>query len=326
MKTIICLALILVTGGCALAQPEIIGNEWNVTLKVVDENGQPVAGANASVGYIGKPLPGQVVQDSRDLSREISGLTDQDGMFTAVHADASFSLGFDIQKAGYYSTHIAYTLFTPGQFDSDTVTKNRNPTITIVLKKIVNPIPMYAKTLINEPSAFKKTGHLPVNFNKSIGYDLLSGDWVVPYGKGQTTNILFTEEVDKQSITDFYYKLTVGFPNAGDGIQEYVVPATEKGSGLRSPHEAPLDGYQPQLIKENYHHPGEKGRHYDFDENRVYFFRVTLPDGPHYGKIYGDFMQFTYYLNPTPNDRNIEFDPRHNLFKLKRYDLKVESP
>ncbi len=33
----------------------------------------------------------------------------------------------------------------------------------------------------------------------------------------------------------------------------------------------------------------------------------------HYGKIYGDFMQFTYYLNPTPNDRNIEYDPKQNL-------------
>jgi hypothetical protein len=33
----------------------------------------------------------------------------------------------------------------------------------------------------------------------------------------------------------------------------------------------------------------------------------------HYGKIYGDFMQFTYYLNPTPNDQNIEFDLKQNL-------------
>lgn len=25
-------------------------------------------------------------------------------------------------------------------------------------------------------------------------------------------------------------------------------------------------------------------------------------------------MNFTYCLNPTPNDRNVEFDPKHNLF------------
>jgi hypothetical protein len=41
-----------------------------------------------------------------------------------------------------------------------------------------------------------------------------------------------------------------------------------------------------------------------------------------YGKIYGPFkfaqgpkklVDFTYYFNPTPNDRNLEFDGEHNL-------------
>jgi hypothetical protein len=32
-----------------------------------------------------------------------------------------------------------------------------------------------------------------------------------------------------------------------------------------------------------------------------------------YGKIYGDFMQFKYFLNPMANDLNIEFDPKRNL-------------
>jgi hypothetical protein len=44
-----------------------------------------------------------------------------------------------------------------------------------------------------------------------------------------------------------------------------------------------------------------------------------------YGKIPGNFrfyagtkaptsgMGFDYYLNPTPNDRNVEFDPKRNL-------------
>jgi len=47
-----------------------------------------------------------------------------------------------------------------------------------------------------------------------------------------------------------------------------------------------------------------------------------------YGKIYNpiDFkvftngmnVQFAYYLNPTPNDRNTEFDPNQNLFPRAR--------
>ncbi len=46
----------------------------------------------------------------------------------------------------------------------------------------------------------------------------------------------------------------------------------------------------------------------------------------HYGKIYGDFMQFSYYLNPTPNDRNVEFDPKQNLLKNLKSDEGVSAP
>jgi hypothetical protein len=31
--------------------------------------------------------------------------------------------------------------------------------------------------------------------------------------------------------------------------------------------------------------------------------------------VYAQAMRFKYYLNPTPNDRNIEFDPKQNLLK-----------
>ena len=58
-----------------------------------------------------------------------------------------------------------------------------------------------------------------------------------------------------------------------------------------------------------------------------------------YVKIAGDFnfdprsegkgaayLEMTYYLNPTLNDRNVEFDPRQNLLKnLKRLE-KVGAP
>jgi hypothetical protein len=59
---------------------------------------------------------------------------------------------------------------------------------------------------------------------------------------------------------------------------------------------------------------------FEYDANRIYLLRVrAVLDqsgnivSAHYGEIYGDFMQFAYYLNPTPNDRNIEFDPKQNL-------------
>ncbi|MGH7991175.1 MAG: hypothetical protein ACREDS_13420 [Limisphaerales bacterium] len=56
-----------------------------------------------------------------------------------------------------------------------------------------------------------------------------------------------------------------------------------------------------------------------------------------YGKIYGDFtldpinskttlILFTYYLNPTPNDRNVESDPSRNLFGNLPAMQRVKDP
>jgi len=63
------------------------------------------------------------------------------------------------------------------------------------------------------------------------------------------------------------------------------------------------------------------------DPNRNYFFRVrTAKDhegnivSAHYGKIYGDFMQFTYYLNPTPNDETLSSTPAELLGGLQSFE------
>jgi hypothetical protein len=55
-----------------------------------------------------------------------------------------------------------------------------------------------------------------------------------------------------------------------------------------------------------------------------------------YGKIHGPIrfwieppeatLSMTYYLNPTPNDRNLEFDPKKNLFTDLKPDERVYEP
>ena len=35
---------------------------------------------------------------------------------------------------------------------------------------------------------------------------------------------------------------------------------------------------------------------------------------------------FTYYLNPTPNDRNLEFDPKRNLMPGLKSTEQVTAP
>jgi hypothetical protein len=207
-------------------------------------------------------------------------------------------------------------------FEDNANAVNWNPMQTLVLDRVLNPIPMYAK----------KVNENPPILNQPLGYDLMAGDWVAPYGRGINTDIIFTKAAYRKSGADYEYKVTVDFKNAGDGIQAYTIPESEKGSGLQSPHEAPIDSYQSQLIKDRSAHPGEATKS-NYDENAKYFFRVrTVLDengnvkSALYGKIYGDFMQFRYYLNPTPNDRNIEFNPKQNLLGGLQSFEEVSAP
>jgi len=303
MKEFIWVVFLVMSISCAFAQTK---HEWKVTLNIVDDDGQPVTRVNAGVGYY-----------TNRVSTSINGLTDTNGSFTASNSSYGGELGFAAEKPGYYTTRIPYLL----GFGYNAI--EWNPVKTLVLKKIETPIPMYAKRLNAQP---------PEN-GKPVGYDLMVGDWVVPYGKGITTDIFFTREYNRKSLQDYDYKLTVGFPKSEDGIQAFPVQYRNmEGSALRSPHKAPTNGYQTQIVKLNVSHPGQK-LIFDYDENRVYIFRVrTAVDNrgniisAHYGKIYGDFMQFKYYLNPTPNSRNIEFDPKQNLFKNLKPDEIVSAP
>ena len=292
---------------CAWAQD---AHQWEALLNIVDDNGGPVAGADVSVFYDVPPA-----LQGKDPGR-INGLTDSNGVFTASNDDNTYSLRFLVQKSGYYADDLFNDFH--GVFSSE----NLNPHLTLALKKVVNPIPMYAKLL---------NTHVPA-LDKPVGFDLMAGDWVGPYGSGTHNDMLITGHFDKHADGESDFTLTVGFPNPGDGIQEFTVPDSERGSALRSPHEAPAEGYQPQWVQTDNRKPGKRIET-NRDSNRNYFFRVrTVLDesgnvkSALYGKIYGDFMEFTYYLDPTPNDRNVEFDPGHNLLGGLRSFEQVKSP
>jgi hypothetical protein len=282
MKKLLCLSLFILAASCAFAQPGATNYEWKATLRAVDESGNPISGAATDIGYYANSQPANAL-----------GITDTNGMFTASHAvpESLAEVTLQAEKPGYYRT-----------WERRLLEPNYDPakwifTQTLVLKKIGKPIAMYAKRI--------NSLRVP-EFNKAIGYDLMIGDWVGPYGKGVNTDLFITEKhTDPQSG----YILSVSFPKPGDGIQEFTLPDAEKGDGLRSAHEAPADGYQRDVSQTETTNP-----------NRNFYFRVrTKLDengnvvSARYGKIYGDLAQFTYYFNPTLNDRNIEFDPKQNL-------------
>jgi hypothetical protein len=306
MKALIFILIALISASYTQAQlAASLPHQWKMTLIVTNEMGQPVAGADAHVG--------------NSAANQNNGLTDSNGVFIASGIDKSYALGLFVSKSNYYQFSQRYELGWAYNYNKS----KWNPTIHVALKRMIKPIPMYAKRIDMDP---------PTN-NQPVGYDLMVGDWVGPYGKGVTTDILFTREFNRKSLQDYDCKLLVSFPKDGDGIQEIPVPYKKtEGSTLRAPYGVPTNGYLAQITRLNISHPDQK-LVFEYDENRVYFFRVrtVLDDeghvvSAHYGKIYGDFMQFSYYLNPTPNDRNVEFDPKQNLIQGLRSSEQVSQP
>lgn len=308
MKNVICLILTSITINCACAQTTLPEYEWKVTLKVVDEAGQPVAGAKAGVGYY-----------TNSVGTAIKGLTDTNGIFKVSRRAHSGILGFSAEKAGYYPTREpSYEL----GFTYDPVTWNS--THTLVLKKIGQPVPMYARNARIE---------IP-DVNKSIGFDLVEFDWVAPYGRGKQADFIFKAERDWVNRNNFNSAIKLTFSNKSDGLVPVSVPLNQGGE-LRLSAIAPSDGYISELLKHLSHTPagGWIDNERDGNKEQNYYFRIrTVLDeqgnvkSAQYGKIYGDFaldpinsktikVFFTYYLNPEPNSRNVEFDPKRNLSK-----------
>jgi hypothetical protein len=303
MKMLFCLVLVSLASFCAFGQARPGAYPWSVTFKVVDDLGQPVIASHVSVGYL--------------QTGKIVGLTDSNGFFVATHTDRSFALGFVVNKEGYYQDYIHYELFTPGQFNDQKVAANRNSTQIIVLRKIDKPIPMYARR--------NESGMVLQKENEPMGFDLKAGDWVAPYGIGSHTDIMFAL-LHRQIIsqTKFDCTLKLSFPNKGDGIM--VAPSKKiTGSTFKTSRTASENGYESEL--------NLRFINTELATNVFgYFIRVetSLDEKGNvksalYGKVSGNFklyagtirphsgMGFDYYLNPTPNDRNLEFDPQKNL-------------
>ena len=122
-----------------------------------------------------------------------------------------------------------------------------------------------------------------------------------------------------------------GDPSGSDSEKYRLVVRPTRGLEGESPDA----GYSARLSRW-YERRGENNS----DKGRHYCFRIrTRRDAEGrivsalYGKVYGDFrindlsgISFTYYLNPTPNDRNLEFDRKTNFNLTDGRDPKDIAP
>lgn len=298
-------------------------------VRVIDLDGEPVE--NASVGI------GGGLDTPDDAPRTANGATNREGTFSAIIGSNQGAVSAFARAPHFYQTTISGLRIDKG--DDGIREAHRlgrwepwEQSITIVLKPIKKPIPLYAK----EIEALVPAVGAPV------GYDLEKGDWVAPYGVGVRTDFVFTTVGQYESAVNYEGQLLLCFPGQGDGAVAFDSdPAQwnpEQYSELRMPYEAPESGYGPRLAWRNARTTDTQSRRdapsVFVDESNLhvgFFFRIrTVLDAQgkvlsaNYGKIYGPVssrtfeggkcrIRLTYYLNPTPLDRNLEYDTSKNL-------------
>lgn len=268
--------------------------------------------------------------------------TDTNGICTLTGNGDGSSVGIAAFKDGYYGSAGYSVQFTNTMGAVQKKWQPWNPVVDIALKRIGAPVPLYAKCVWQEP--VPATG-------KPLGFDLKVGDWVKPHGQGLHTDLsfIFSAEVVR-TYTNWFgtlprihetsdCTLIVSFPEVGDGIIPVFVDSRAGTSALRLPALAPRNGYVQNIKKRVV--DGKNGYCSDIRDDANYFFRVRTEKDEEgnivsalYGKIHGDFrfephvrkLTFVYYLNPEPNDRNVEFDPQRNLFKTLSSQEEVREP
>lgn len=343
--------------------------ETKVTTIVCTEDGKPV-----------KDIQVTVTHDYMRAKERVERSAVTDALGHAVTSAKSHSnLWIRTQSSWYYPTFEDEVCNIPLP-DDYTYKPLKELTHSITLRKIINPIPLYAKQ-----------NDIPIPKKETwVGFDLEKADWVKPYGLGVFSDvefILLTEPIhvnrdtkdEQESLLDRitkehsanprlkssyleyrdeFYELPKGtstyeealkfrlykwqgtvkirVPFEKGGIlaekEKYLIyskhPQTDYARlpvpEMRMPHHAPKDGYQ-----KDYQWEKTSAQQLTIDEKLGFFIktRVKLDEhgneiSAHYAKFITDVqidirgrIKFISYFNPTPNDTNLEFDLKKNLFK-----------
>jgi len=281
----------------------------------------------------------------KSRTRVNKSLTDNTGLCRFTGKSNYGEANYNIKKVvGYYDSSV-------GTYIATNQVRNFLPyrcepydcTYTTLLQRIKSPISLFVK---NVNIMNRKKGIVGIDDTETLlRFDFVAGDWLPPLGKGKNADMIIRTEFRlNETISNRMFKAltyydfinTIEFPGAGNGILEKSV---EGNLGLKI-RIADATGYVPNKIlcfgrrqKKNAVIKGVCPEEYtESDPKRCYCFRVRSQFDEKgnmisaiYGKIYGDFkfdgfdkkgltgIEFLYYLNPRPLDRNLEWDMKTNL-------------
>jgi hypothetical protein len=277
-----------------------------VTIKVVDEEENPVEDANVRICFHG----GCLKKDA------IKGKTDSKGLFVVSGSSSDGVTGGAVEKVGYYDSgyHQDFITWNLGMWQP------WNKEIKVILRPKIKPVPMYVRDKwVTIPAVGKK-----------VGFDLVKFDWVVPYGLGIVADLLIQVDRRLKNYDDFDSIMTMTFPNKFDGIQTFELDMGGDfgvGSVFRTPRYAPESGYQAKLITtiSSKDLPVYRTKEtFNFIRVRSELDKNGKLKRAMYGKMKGRLIaeprdsatakiQLYYWLNPDYT-RNMEFDTDRNLF------------
>ena len=212
-----------------------------------------------------------------------------------------------------------------------------NLVVTLRLQRVEHPILLFVKQIFSRASDSVSSNYFDIGKGK-MQFDLIKGSFLPPIGNGEHADICFTrlEREDLGVGTNFNGRTSLAYRDGmrvellGEGNGLIEIPS-KKTDGIKI-RTAPLDGYKADYLVTK---GKDKSVKYFSSSNpdRNFAFRIRTKKDKNgkivsafYGKIYGDidFKKFTsnvpvaapsfmYYLNPTPLDRNLEWDMKTNL-------------
>ena len=313
-----------------------------VNLKVHDENLTPIANAEVEISFDNPRSPVRYDEQTK--------LTDEDGQ-VVFKGNGILGASMRAQKEGYYPfAHYPGERFRASSkeldqgFSAELMLRSIRKPVPLFSKKITEATHYrpYKIPVEKEPIGFDffvgdwikpygqgKVADILFSYEKefvefaSIPSRTLKQVRESYKRRCKSEGIAYTEEGFREFAGKWDSKFEVSFPGEKEGIQ-MVEERFNVHSALRMPHEAPTDGYKNGFTVEKLH----------TDEPRIargdigYFLRTRVKldengeiESANYAKIYGEieflptgYVYFHYYFNPTPNDRNLEFDTKRNLF------------
>jgi hypothetical protein len=285
---------------------------------VLGEDNQPVQDARVTTVFR-VPKSHNPWDGVNDIN--VYGSTDRQGLCSSTNRGLD-KVYIVADKQGYYQS-ITYFVFNRIEAGKQVPW---NPTIDLRLRQKMTPVALYAQMLLAIP--------LPKT-EEPVGYDLLAGDWVAPHGKGTNSDFVFTLHSECRGRYDFAGVLKFEVLGAGNGLEPIPPSAEVPESELRFPRTAPETGYSAKdsllsvkmTPKTPYQETNSLGATNFFFRVRTEFDENNRVKQALYGKLIGPIqcnlgypncptgaVSFTYYVNPEPNLRNLEFDPARNLF------------